>query len=93
MSTKTQAYLQVFVEDAPHSRKGAIVSLMFDEPRLGCTKLLWVDKNETPRLSKGLQHERCQPREIKHDGFRVRQIKMGVSEGKRKEIKEVSKIL
>lgn len=34
---------------------------MFDEPGLGCTKLLRVNEDETPRLSKGLQHKCCQP--------------------------------
>lgn len=66
---------------------------MFDEPRLGCTKLLRVNENEAPRLSKGLQHKCCQPREIRDEGWGVRQIKMGEDEGKQKEIKEVSKIL
>lgn len=35
---------------------------MFDEPGLGCTKLLGVNEDETARLSKGLQHKCCQPR-------------------------------
>lgn len=35
--------------------------LVSDEPGLGCVELLWVNEDETPRLGKGLQHERCQP--------------------------------
>lgn len=61
-STLTQAYLQVFVEDTSHGGERSIISLMFDEPRLGRTKLLWVNEDETPRLSKGLQHKGCQPK-------------------------------
>lgn len=34
---------------------------MTDEPGLGCAELLWVDEDETPGLSKGLQHKRRQP--------------------------------
>lgn len=68
ISTKRWAYLQVFVEDAPHGGERAIISLMFDEPGLGCTKLLWVNEDETPRLSKGLQHKCCQPGEIRDGG-------------------------
>jgi hypothetical protein len=56
-----QAYLQVFVEDASHGREGALVSLMFNEPGLCSTQLLRVNKDEAPRLGKGLQHKRCQP--------------------------------
>lgn len=58
---QTWAYLQVLVEDAAHGGKGAVSVLVPDEPGLGCVELLWVNEDETPRLGKGLQHERCQP--------------------------------
>ena len=61
---------------------------MFYEPGLGCSKLLRVNEDETPRLSKGFQHERCQPRGRADGGGGVRQIKMGEDEGKGKEIRE-----
>lgn len=75
--SQTQAYLQVFVEDASHSGEGAIIPLMFDEPGLSCTKLFRVNKDETPRLSKGLQHKCCQPRGRRDGGGGVRRIEMG----------------
>lgn len=76
VSTRGCAYLKVLVEDAPHGRERAIVSLMFDEPGLGCTKLLWVDEDETTRLSEGFQHKCCQPRQTDESRW-VRKIKMG----------------
>lgn len=59
---QTQTYLQVFVQDASHRRKEAIISLMSDEPGLCYTKLFGVNKDESLRLSKGLQHKCCQPK-------------------------------
>lgn len=53
---------------------------MFDKPGLGRAKLLGVDEDETPRLSEGLQHERCQPRGSGGGGGGVRQRKMGEEE-------------
>lgn len=43
--------------------------LVTDEPGLCCAELLWVDEDETPGLSKGLQHKRRQPgdTESRHD--------------------------
>lgn len=55
--------LQVLVEDAAHGRKGAVTLLVSDEPGPGCVEFLWVDEDETPGLSKGLQHKRRQPGE------------------------------
>lgn len=59
---QAQTYLQVFVQDASHSGKEAIVSLMSNEPGLRCTKLFGVNKDKSTRLSKGLQHKCCQPK-------------------------------
>lgn len=66
--------LKVFVEDASHGGERAVVSLVFDEPRLGSAKLLRVDEDEATRLSEGLQDKRCQPRRCKDNGRRVHVI-------------------
>lgn len=81
-SKQTQAYLQVFVEDASHGGEGAIIPLMFDEPGLGRSKLLRVNEDETPRLSEGLQHKCRQPTGRRNRGGGMRQIKMGEGEEK-----------
>lgn len=64
----TQAYLQVLVEDAAHGGEGAVPVLVPDEPRRGCSQLLWVDEDEPAGLSEGLQHERRQPAETARAG-------------------------
>lgn len=51
---------------------------MFDEPGLGGAKLLGVNEDETPRLSKGLQHKRRQPRGRRDGGGGVRPLKTAV---------------
>lgn len=45
---------------------------MFDEPGFGCTELPRVNEDETPRLSKGLEHECCQPKDGTDGGGGVR---------------------
>lgn len=55
------ADLQVFVEDASHGGERAVISLVFDEPRLGHPELRWVDEDEAAWLSEGFQDERRQP--------------------------------
>lgn len=60
---------------------------MFDEPGLGCTKLLWINEDETPRLSKGLQNKCCQPTGRRDGGGGMTQIKMGEGERKGKQIR------
>lgn len=67
--------LQVFVQDAPHGREGAVYPLMFDEPGFGRAKFFGVDEDETPRLSEGLQHKRRQPRGRTDGGGRVNEIR------------------
>lgn len=73
------AYLEVFVEDASHGGERAVVSLVFDEPRLGSTKLLWVNEDEATRLSEGLQDKRSQPRRCKENGRRVKISKSSIA--------------
>lgn len=64
---------------------------MFDEPRLGHTKLFWVNEDETPRLSKGLEHKCCQPRRSKDRNRQGQQIKAG--DGAKKEPRGKIKII
>lgn len=60
-SPQLSIYLQVFVQNPPYGREGAVVSLVPDEPRLGRSQLLGVNEDETPRLGEGFEHKRCQP--------------------------------
>lgn len=53
---------------------------MFDEPGLGCTKLLWINKDETARLSKRLQNKRREPTGGKDGGGGVMETKTGGGE-------------
>lgn len=72
-------YLEVFVEDASHGGERAVVSLVLDEPRLGNTKLLWVNEDEATRLSEGLKDKRCQPRRCTENPRRVKILKCSLA--------------